>query len=420
MAVDSSGNVYVTGASGGDYATVKYDADGNQLWVARYDGPANSGDQAFAMAVDSSGNVHVTGGSPGSGTSSDYATVKYDTNGNELWAARYDGPANSYDGAYAIAVDASGDVYIAGRSYGSGTSSDYATVKYDTNGNEIWVRRHNGPANDFDEAAAVAVDDAGSVYVTGLSDGGATYWDYATMKYDSSGNEVWVATYNGPANDYDDAWAMAVDASGNVYVTGGSEGLDTGYDYATVKYSQQVAPTWPDGSTLAASGVFLVSLTLTWTPAEDEVGVVEYLLFQDEEFIDSVTPEVLSYNVIGLRPFTEYTFKVEACDGEGYCSTDGPTATVTTLTPVGAIWQVIDEVGALNLQQGIDNSLDGKLEAAQQALDDLNQNNDVASISALEAFINAVEAQRGNKIPEADANALIATAQEIIDMLSGV
>lgn len=74
----------------------------------------------------------------------------------------------------------------------------------------------------------------------------------------------------------------------------------------------------------------------------------------------------------------------------------------------------------MNLHQGIENSLDAKLDAAVQALDDINQNNDVAAINTLGAFINAVEAQRGKKITEADADALIAAAQEIIAALSGV
>ena len=79
----------------------------------------------------------------------------------------------------------------------------------------------------------------------------------------------------------------------------------------------------------------------------------------------------------------------------------------------------MQNVIGLNLQQGIENGLVAKLEAAMQSLGDINANNDVAAVNTLEAFINAVEAQSGNKIPEADADALIAAAQEIIDILSG-
>ncbi|MHC4193975.1 MAG: FIMAH domain-containing protein, partial [Planctomycetota bacterium] len=67
---------------------------------------------------------------------------------------------------------------------------------------------------------------------------------------------------------------------------------------------------------------------------------------------------------------------------------------------------------------GISNSLDAKLDAVLRALDDANENNDIAAINALEAFINAVEGQRGDKISTEDADALIATAQEAIAALS--
>jgi len=90
----------------------------------------------------------------------------------------------------------------------------------------------------------------------------------------------------------------------------------------------------------------------------------------------------------------------------------------TILTPQEAIQNLIDQVADLNLQQGIDNSLDAKLDAAFKALDDVNENNDVAAINALQAFINAVEAQRGKKISDEDADALIATVNDIIAMLS--
>jgi parallel beta-helix repeat protein len=82
--------------------------------------------------------------------------------------------------------------------------------------------------------------------------------------------------------------------------------------------------------------------------------------------------------------------------------------------PSEMMLDLADYVIELNLQQGISNSLDAKLDAALGALDDINANNDVAAINTLQAFINAVEAQRGNKITEADADDLIDTANNII------
>ncbi len=81
---------------------------------------------------------------------------------------------------------------------------------------------------------------------------------------------------------------------------------------------------------------------------------------------------------------------------------------------------LIETVSDLNLQHGIENSLDAKLDAVLKALQDLNENNDIAAINALQAFINAVEAQRGNKISDADADILISAAQAIIDRLMAV
>ncbi len=249
IAVDGSGNAYVTGydygsRTGNDYATVKYDANGNQQWVARYNGPGNGSDVARAIAVDGSGNAYVTGRSPGSGTDYDYATVKYDANGNQQWVARYNGPGNGYDVGYAIAVDGSGNTHVTGYSTGSGYDYDYATVKYDANGNQQWVARYNGPGNYYDNAYAIAVDGSGNAYVTGRSGGSGTDYDYATVKYDANGNQQWVARYNGPGNGSDDARAIAVDGSGNAYVTGYGYGSGTNSDYATVKYDANGSQQW--------------------------------------------------------------------------------------------------------------------------------------------------------------------------------
>jgi hypothetical protein len=88
-----------------------------------------------------------------------------------------------------------------------------------------------------------------------------------------------------------------------------------------------------------------------------------------------------------------------------------------TPSPQEALGEIVNTVIVLNLHAGISNSLDSKLQNAISALDDMNENNDVAAINSLNAFINAVEAQRGNKITEEDADALIAETNAIIAQL---
>ena len=249
IAVDDSGFVYVTGYSyssgtSDDYATIKYHPNGDTAWVRRYNGPGNSYDDAYAIALDSSGNVYVTGYSYGSGTSTDYATIKYEPNGDTAWVRRYNGPGNLWDVATAIALDASGNVYVTGYSYGSETTNDYATIKYHPNGNTAWVRRYDGPYNQVDNANAIAVDDSGNVYVTGLSTESGIASDYATIKYASNGDFLWVRRYIGPGNNHDEAKALAIDGSGNVYVTGYSYGSGTSKDYATIKYASSGDTIW--------------------------------------------------------------------------------------------------------------------------------------------------------------------------------
>jgi hypothetical protein len=219
LVLDAAGNVYVTGSE----VTAKYDKNGKKLWTTSLD----KGDQATAMAIDSQCNVYVTGSSYPTGytenfTGFDYVTTKYDTNGRELWTSHYDGTlagrpdAHPYsdDTACGIAVDASGNAYVTGGSKGSDFEYDYATVKYDTDGHEIWVRRYDNPSSGFDRAEAVIIDTFGYIYVTGQA---------CTIKYDSSGEQMplggspgWL---DGPRVGTSGI-GLALDDSGNVYVVG--------------------------------------------------------------------------------------------------------------------------------------------------------------------------------------------------------
>jgi len=259
IAVDRNGNVYVTGTSMEGaffpfpaYATVKYNCNGERQWVARYSGPGNLFDVANAIAVDSEGNVYVTGQSYGSGGSlwskapGDIATIKYNNKGEQLWVARYNGSANSTDFGIKIAIDSFQNVIVAGISVGSGGKSDFVTLKYNSEGKQQWVVRYDSPEKGQDDIADLAIDESGNVYVTGTVNAEiySPNSDYMTIKYNSDGIEQWVARYNGQGNQWDRANAVAVDQFGNVYVTGQSIGDGTGSDYATVKYNSDGVEQW--------------------------------------------------------------------------------------------------------------------------------------------------------------------------------
>jgi hypothetical protein len=249
VVVDGSNNVIVTGASTGsgnssDYATIKYSSAGVPLWTNRFDGPGNQNDSPYAVAVDGSNSVIVTGYSISSGSSADYATIKYSSDGVPLWTNRYNGPGNTTDIATAVAVDSSNNVMVTGFSIGSGSSFDYATIQYSSAGVPLWTNRYNGPGNGDDYANALAVDASNNVIVTGQSTSSASGYDYATIEYSSAGVPLWTNCYNGPANSNDYARAVAVDDSGNVVVTGYSTGSGGDSDYTTLKYSSAGVPLW--------------------------------------------------------------------------------------------------------------------------------------------------------------------------------
>ncbi len=247
VAVDADGNAYVTGRSDGgatglDYVTIKYDLDGNQVWIQRYDGGASGDDAASTIILDDAGNVYVTGYSEGVGTGSDFATIKYNSDGAQLWVSRYNGLNSNFpDEALAIILDDAGNVYVTGRSGSGGYFEwDYGTVKYNASGVQQWAARYNGPAGDWDQSNSVAVDVDGNVYVTGTFEfgfGGTAYHDYATIKYDASGITQWIQTFDGTGENWDEGIAVGLDDNGGVYVTGFTSGLGTVYDIVTLKYN---------------------------------------------------------------------------------------------------------------------------------------------------------------------------------------
>lgn len=211
VAVDLTDNIVVTGETKDgdyDYYTIKYDPDGNVLWSRRYDGGED--DYAYGIATDLKCNIIVTGYSNGG-----YYTVKYDPEGNVLWSKRYD--SGDHDSSRGVATDSDNNIIVVGRA-----KNKFCTVKYDPHGNLLWERRvrveiiHNPEAVAVDSRNNIIV--VGAVSDTTIEEYVGEHYDYCTIKYDPDGNFLWIKTYDGGSKDY--AEAVVADSADNITVAG--------------------------------------------------------------------------------------------------------------------------------------------------------------------------------------------------------
>jgi hypothetical protein len=228
-------------------------AQNSRVWATYYGGTIY--DVGNCAVTDASGNIYLAGyTSSTSGIASggfqntygggtyDAFLVKLDASGNRLWATYFGN--NNNDHAYSIAIDHSGNVYLAGgtssttgiasggfqSTYGGG-SYDAFLVKFDASGNRLWATYYGGTG--WEEAYGVSTDTAGNVFITGFTNstagiasggfqnsyGGGTY-DSFLVKFDAAGNRIWGTYYGGAGDEGYDGNSVCTDRSGNIYLTG--------------------------------------------------------------------------------------------------------------------------------------------------------------------------------------------------------
>ncbi|RJP30317.1 MAG: hypothetical protein C4547_16785 [Phycisphaerales bacterium] len=263
MTVDGAGNVYVLGTTAtpdtdDDIIVIKYDRGGRIAWFYQYDGPGHGEDVAIPIFLDEEGNVYVAGWSYGGPeTQRDMVTIKIGPDGQEVWAARYNGPANRDDylyGVHAIALDEDGHVYVIGNSVGSSGYYEAVTLKYDADGTESWVHRRVGPPNTHAFGWALALSDSDEVYVAG--DGrnpNTNSADVTLVQYDVDGNFNWINYYDGAGGSDDGPYDMEMGPAGDLYVVGISRNVGGDIDAATWKVAPDGQLIW-DAYFDAASG----------------------------------------------------------------------------------------------------------------------------------------------------------------------
>ncbi|PKN44389.1 MAG: hypothetical protein CVU59_11740 [Deltaproteobacteria bacterium HGW-Deltaproteobacteria-17] len=244
VAVDSPGNLYVAGYANGaldgnpylgasDCVLIKYNTYGTRQWTRQWG--STGSETAMSVAVDGSGNVYVTGDTSGAmdggnlgGT--DVFLTKYNSDGTLLWTRQWGSAGSEY--SYGVKTDGTGNVFVSGRTSGSldGNASagsyDAFVTKYNSSGTRLWTRQWGSSGSDG--ATRLDVDASGAVLVTGWVAGSlwGNPWlggdDVFLSRYDTDGAHI--ATQQWGTSSGESGSAVTIDSTGEVYLVGHTQG----------------------------------------------------------------------------------------------------------------------------------------------------------------------------------------------------
>ncbi|MBU0765873.1 MAG: T9SS type A sorting domain-containing protein, partial [Bacteroidetes bacterium] len=243
-AIDLDGNIYVAGTcndlqSGSDIVLIRYDKDGTQEWVVRYNGQGNGYDYLKDMFADDDGTVYLTGTSLNAAGNFDIVTLCYYRTGFKKWEAQYDGQANSADQPVSIEKGGNGNIHVTGSSYGTDVMTDIVLLSYSPDGAVNWSARFDSGSDD--QPYDMAIDNDDNIIIGGAS-GTHELSDFILLKYNPQGTLICTAGYDN--GGLDAIRKIAVDEANNIYLAAVSR--DVSIDILTAKYSPAGQQVWSD------------------------------------------------------------------------------------------------------------------------------------------------------------------------------
>jgi hypothetical protein len=225
---------------------LKYSPGGQLLWSRTWGGPADEG--ANGVAIDTSGDIYIAGSTASFGEGgNDVLLLKFDSSGNLLWGRTWGGA--NFDVAYDIAFDSGGNVYIAAESYSLGNAA--VLLKFDPEGDLLSTRSWKGPAT-YDSAYSVDVDQDGNVVLGGIS------WDYSVtpnhnsillLKFDSQDNFLWNSNLvSGTEDEAHGPKTTRFDSNGDIIVAGHRASVCQSTNFSACNFDVELIKLGPNGN----------------------------------------------------------------------------------------------------------------------------------------------------------------------------
>ena len=246
---DINGNIYLTGYATDEICsyifTEKYNASGTKLWSKIYRNKTNGFDFPVSIALDSTGNIYVAGNTKRPNLTYDLLLIKYNSQGDTVWTRTYNGTSNGDDRAIKVLVDRNNNIVLAGNSSESGQEINVVMIKYNQNGNILWLKTYDGSTHLNDFVNDFTIDKVNNICVAGKSCGTQTSSDvFFIMKLNPSGDTVWTKAFKGTGY-MDEAYSVITDDSLNIYATGCISGTSTNISKCfTVKINSSGVTKW--------------------------------------------------------------------------------------------------------------------------------------------------------------------------------
>jgi PKD repeat protein/uncharacterized protein (AIM24 family) len=442
IATDIGGNAYVIGNTGpnfplyypfqafmgiSDVFITKFSGSGSLVYSSYLGG--SGADQAGRVAVDPEGNAYVAGTTwssnfplrypqPMTAYENAFVAKIANTGGSVTYSVFSDGGADVGNG---IVLDNTGDLYLVGytQSLNFPLVNPYQTTigggPYDSGRQDGFISKfgfNNQPPvpsagidQIVNEGQSVAFDGSGSTDPDGNADINSFYWDFG----DGSTGSGAVVNHAYADNGSYIASLTVIDTANH-----------TSSDTTTVTVNN----VGPVVGSLSPISSILPGVSVSTNADFSDAGILDTHTAAFDWGDGVVTQGAMtesngSGNISGSHTYSQsgiYAVTLTVIDKDG--GTSSSLTNVTILTPAQAIQNLTDLVQTYNLQQGIENSLDQKLQNAVDSLTAENSGNRQDAINKLQAFISAVQAQSGNQITVDQANVLIQDAQEIIDILT--